>query len=88
MLSTWSPLTEETLQEVKSVPLWVYLRNVPMDMFSWKGLSFVTSAVGELVRLHSDTAQCFDFKIAKVFVKADLTKELPKSLKFTFPKGT
>lgn len=58
-----------------------------MDMFSWKGLNFVTSAVGELVRLHPDTAQCVDFKLAKVFVKADLSKELPKVMKFTSSDG-
>lgn len=87
VMSQWSPFTEETIQEIKSVPIWVHLRNVPMDMFTWKGLSFVTSAVGEPVRLHSDTAQCLDFKVAKIFVNADLTKELPKSMKFTSPEG-
>lgn len=58
-----------------------------MNMFSWKGLSFVASAVGEPVRLYPDTAQCTDFKVAKVFVKADLTKELPKSMTFTSLQG-
>lgn len=43
VMSKWS---EDTMPEVKSVPLWVHLKNVPMDMFSWKGLSFITSAVG------------------------------------------
>lgn len=69
--SKWSPFIEESSPEVTSVPLWVHLKHVPMDMFSWKGLSFLTSAVGEPVRLHPDTAQCLDFKLAKVFVKAD-----------------
>lgn len=35
-------------------------------------------------RLHPETAQCLDFKIAKVFVKADLSKELPEDLNFNF----
>lgn len=82
IMSKWTPFAEENSPEISSVPLWVHLKNVPIDMFSWKGLSFATSAVGEPVRLHPDTARCLDFKIAKVFVKADLSKELPKSMNF------
>ncbi|KAG7556371.1 hypothetical protein ISN44_As11g024100 [Arabidopsis suecica] len=82
VMSKWTPFIEDNSPEVTSVPLWVHLKNVPIDMFSWKGLSFVTSAVGEPDRLHPETAQCLDFKLAKVFVKADLSKELPKLMKF------
>ncbi|KAL0644775.1 hypothetical protein Bca4012_043065 [Brassica carinata] len=84
VMSKWMPFAEEIQQETKSVPLWVHLRKVPMNMFSWKGLSFVTSPVGVPKRLHPETAQCVDFKIAKVFVEAVLTKELPRALKFKF----
>lgn len=84
IMAKWSPLTEDIEQETHSIPLWVHLKNVPMDMFTWKGLSFVTSPVGIPTRLHPDTEQCLNLKVAKVFVKADLSKELPKSMNFTF----
>lgn len=84
IMAKWSPLTEDIEQETHSIPLWVHLKNVPMDMFSWKGLSFVTSPVGVPERLHPETEQCLNLKVAKVFVKADLSKELPKSMNFTF----
>ena len=84
IMAKWSPLIEDIEQETHSIPLWVHLKNVPMDMFSWKGLSFVTSPVGIPARLHPETEQCIYLKIAKVFVKADLSKELPKSMNFTF----
>ncbi|KAL0670789.1 hypothetical protein Bca4012_033493 [Brassica carinata] len=83
VMAKWSPLTEDIKQETHSIPLWVHLRNVPMDMYSWKGLSFTSSPVGEPVRLHPETEQCINLKVAKVFVKADLSKELPKSMNFT-----
>lgn len=67
VMSKWEPFAETIQQETQSVPLWVHLRNVPMNMFSWKGLSFVSSPVGAPVRLHPETAQCVDFKIAKIF---------------------
>ncbi|KAF8095288.1 hypothetical protein N665_0338s0041 [Sinapis alba] len=83
VMSEWKPFIEE--EELhSSVPLWVQLKNVPMNMFSWKGLSFATSPIGVPVKLHPDTALCKDFKVAKVFVKADLTKALPRSMNFKF----
>lgn len=82
IMSKWTPFIADNSPEITSVPLWVHLKNVPIDMYSWKGLSFVTSAVGEPVRLHPDTAQCLDFQTAKVFVKADFSKDLPKSINF------
>ena len=56
--------------------------NVPLNMFSWQGLSFVASPVGSPVRLHPETAQCLNLAVAKTFVKADLTKDLPSKMNF------
>lgn len=83
VVTKWTPdeLTEKP--EVKSIPMWVYLKNVPTNMFSWEGLSFITSAAGHPVRLHPETASCSNFKLAKIFINADLSKELPKKINFT-----
>lgn len=83
VVSKWSPSTERDQPEEKSIPLWVYLKKVPMNMFSWEGLSFITSAVGRPVRLHPETAACSNFDVAKIFVNADLSKELPKRICFS-----
>lgn len=83
VMAMWSLLTEDIKQETHSIPLWVHLRNVLMDMFSWNGLSFVSSPVGTPVRLHPETEQCLNLKIAKIFVKMDISKEVPKSINFT-----
>ncbi|KAF8063888.1 hypothetical protein N665_1178s0003 [Sinapis alba] len=83
VMAKWKPFEEDIQQEKQSVPLWVHMRNVPMNMFSWKGLSFMSSPVGVPVRLHPETAQCLDLKVAKNFVNADLTKELPRVMQFT-----
>lgn len=83
VVTKWIPDELMEKPEIKSIPMWVYLKNVPMNMFSWKGLSFITSAVGHPVRLHPETASCANFKLAKIFVNADLSKELPKKINFT-----
>ena len=82
VMSNWSPFIEKDQPEEKSIPLWVHLKHVPMNMVSWKGLSLITSPVGVPVRLHPETAQCVNSKLPRIFLNADLTKELPKSMSF------
>lgn len=79
VLTKWSPVAEKEKAPVQSIPMWVHVKNVPLSMFSWQGLSFVTSPIGSPVRLHPETAQCLKLDVAKIFVKVDLTKDLPKS---------
>lgn len=58
IVSKWSPVTEEAQPEIKSILMWVVLKNVPHKMFSWEGLSFLSSPVGDPKRLHPDTKLC------------------------------
>lgn len=77
--SKWSPIEDE---ENKLTPLWVFLKNVPMSMYSWDGLSFMTSPLGTPDHLHPETVACSNFGIAKVCVKTDLSKPLPKTIDY------
>ena len=83
IVTKWTPDELKEKPEVKSIPLWVYLKNVPMNMYSWQGISFIVSEAGFPVRLHPEMASCSNFKLAKIFVNADLTKELPRKINFT-----
>lgn len=88
VLSKWAPLAEkEDTTEVKTVPMWVILKNVPHSMFSWEGLGFIASAVGKPVRLHPETELCTNFEEAKVFVNANMTKPLPTTHRFCSKSG-
>ncbi|XP_048600008.1 uncharacterized protein LOC125575500 [Brassica napus] len=82
VMTKWSPVAEKEKAPAQSIPMWVHLKIVPLSMFSWQGLSFVASPVGSPVRLHPETAQCLNLDVAKIFVKADLTKELPAKMNF------
>lgn len=81
VVSHWSPVDDDS--KTSFLPLWVHVSNVPMSMYSWEGLSFITSAAGEPDHLHPETIACKNFEVAKVFVKADLTKELPDKITYT-----
>lgn len=83
VLSKWSPKDEEEEEEeITTIPMWIVMKNVPRRMFSWKGLGFIASAVGKPKRLYLDTLLCNSFEEAKVFVEADMTKELPTHHRF------
>lgn len=82
VLTKWSPVIEKEKPPTQSIPMWVHIKNVPVKLFSWQGLSFVTSPLGSPVRLHPETTQCLNIEVAKIFVKVDLSKDLPKKMKF------
>lgn len=82
ILAKWSPFPEETQPQITSMPLWVTLKNVPHSMYSWEGLGFLTSPIGNPIRLHPETELCSNFEEAKVFVEVNLQKSLPNSFRF------
>ena len=86
VLSKWSPIAEAEQEEIKTIPLWVIVKNVPAKYFSWKVLSAITSPLGLPKKLHPDTEACKSLEEAKVLVEVDLTKKLPKfCLLYTSP---
>ncbi|KAF8075377.1 hypothetical protein N665_1099s0003 [Sinapis alba] len=64
------------------------LAGVPVVMAKW--IPFTEdekpekNPIGVPVRLDPETAQCLNLKVSKIFVNADLTKKLPKSMFFNF----
>lgn len=76
-ISKWTPIAEEAQPEIRSLPMWIKIKNVPYSMFSWKGLSFLASPVGSPIHLHRETELVTNFDEAKIFVEVDLTKDLP-----------
>ena len=78
LISKWTPFAEDAQPAMKSIPLWVTLKNVPPTMFTDKGLEFLASAVGKPIRLHPKTEACEHFDEAQILVEADLTKVLPR----------
>lgn len=85
IVSKWSLKVEEEKQEEEAIPMWVHLEKVPLHMFSWEALSFIPSTVSFPVKLHLETVSCTNLEVAKVFVKVDVSKVLPKEI--TFSKG-
>lgn len=63
--------------------MWVHLEKIPLHMYSWEGLSFITSTVGFPVKPHPESIACAKLDEAKIFVKVDVSKVLPKEITFS-----
>lgn len=87
LVSKWSPILEDAQPEITRMLVWITIKNVPRSMFSWKGLGFLASKVGEPKRLHPETESCKKFDEAKVFVEVDLMKNLPTEFTFELERG-
>ena len=48
--------------------------------YFWEGHSFISNAAGFPVRLHPETLACTNLETSKVFVKVDVSKNLPKKI--------
>lgn len=83
VVTKWTPKSEEEKQEENEIPMWVHLRKVPLHMYSWQGISFMTSTVGLPDKLHPETLACTNLEVAKVFVNVDISKTLPKEIEFS-----
>ncbi|GKD78228.1 putative non-LTR retroelement reverse transcriptase, partial [Tanacetum coccineum] len=66
IISKWSPIEEDAQPEVKKMPVWVVVKNVPRYMYAWEGFAFMTSPIGEPIRLHPETEMCKNFEEGRV----------------------
>ncbi|GKC41717.1 putative non-LTR retroelement reverse transcriptase, partial [Tanacetum coccineum] len=55
IISKWSAIEQDAQPDVKTMPVWVVVKNVPRYMYAWEGFAFMTSLIGEPIRLHPGT---------------------------------
>ncbi|KAF5191697.1 zinc ion binding / nucleic acid binding protein [Thalictrum thalictroides] len=77
IIRPWSREVEESRGMIKSVPVWVKLSQVPKDMWSPKGFSFLASAIGKPLFIDKTTEKATMLSFARVCVEVEPNKELP-----------
>ncbi|XVF66540.1 hypothetical protein PTKIN_Ptkin10aG0044800 [Pterospermum kingtungense] len=63
-----------------TVPVWIQLSNVPLEMFNQKGIGYLASAVGIPLYMDKVTARRERLSFARVCVKIEADMEIPKSI--------
>ncbi|RID44984.1 hypothetical protein BRARA_I01743, partial [Brassica rapa] len=83
----WEPGIIPTKPELTSAPIWLELRNVPLQFFNEDGLERIAGLVGDPKFLHPSTANKTNLEVAKVFTIIDPRKPLPEAVNVQFQSG-
>lgn len=80
LIRPWQAFIEQDILEMKSVPVWMNLRNVPIHLWNEKGLGMIASVLG--VPLISDlhTLNRTRMRYVRVCVEMEANNEFPDSI--------
>lgn len=79
IIRPWKPFIEQELVNLKSVPIWVKLFNVPFQFWTAKGLSILASYLGNPIMVDAPTLAERRLDFARVCVDVDLSCDFPTS---------
>ncbi|XP_026456778.1 uncharacterized protein LOC113357549 [Papaver somniferum] len=78
-----SRLVEKEIAELKSIHVWMNFRNVPLFMWSNKGLSMISSYLGKPLMMDTQTLNKTRMSYARICVEVDVNCDFPDSFTFT-----
>lgn len=87
VVQPWTPKLASLKPDLNSIPIWVDFKDVPGDLYSCKGLSFLASVVGKPLKIHPNTERCFRLDVARVMVEVEFRKLLPSKIKLQLAPG-
>lgn len=83
----WQPGVVPTKPELTSAPIWLELRNVPLQFFNEDALERIAGMVGQPKLLHPSTANKTNLEVAKVLTLIDPRSPLPEAVNAQFDSG-
>ncbi|KAK8606498.1 hypothetical protein V6N13_030779 [Hibiscus sabdariffa] len=78
VLRKWEPNLKQLDFDLARMLIWVQLYNVPLEFFSRKGLSYISSAIGIPLYMDSVTASRERLEFAKVCVEVTVGHRIPR----------
>ncbi|XP_039020242.1 uncharacterized protein LOC120152010 [Hibiscus syriacus] len=76
-LRKWEPNLKELHFDLDRMPIWIQLFNVPLELFSKKGLSYIASAIDKPLHMDSITASRARLEYARVCVEISVGSKIP-----------
>ncbi|CAN6882462.1 unnamed protein product, partial [Brassica oleracea] len=71
-VSAWSPTETITLQEIKTIPVWLSLKNIPNQLYSFEGIKWIASGIGESMLTYKPWLDTTLMGEAKILVEVKL----------------
>ena len=63
---------------MEKLPIWIHLGNVPLELFTKNGLSYIASAIGNPLYMDRITATQQRLAFAKICVEIDVSTDIPR----------
>ncbi|KAL5706225.1 hypothetical protein ACHQM5_024423 [Ranunculus cassubicifolius] len=77
LVRQWEPFVEADINNLKTIPIWILLKNYPMEMWDDEGFSSVASAVGEPLFVDKLTEEKKRTEYARVCVEVHVDDKYP-----------
>ncbi|XP_039043801.1 uncharacterized protein LOC120183093 [Hibiscus syriacus] len=87
ILRKWEPNWNRLHFDLSRIPVWVNLFNVPLELFSRTGLSYIASSLGSPLSMDSVTATKSHLEYAKVCIGIGVNDAIPKSVNVVLKDG-
>jgi hypothetical protein len=80
VITTWKPAFGSVQSQVKSVPIWIQLYNIPHIAWTLIGINWIACHLGKLICFNEATEKRERMEYAKCLVEISPEKELPEFL--------
>ncbi|XP_039017080.1 uncharacterized protein LOC120147904 [Hibiscus syriacus] len=83
----WEPNMQRLNFDLSRLPLWIHLYNVPLELYSREGLSYIVSALGVPLTMDSITASKTRLEYAKVCIEIGAKEDIPETVEVILANG-
>lgn len=87
ILKPWPARFNFHEEVLKTIPIWVQYPNLPLNCWSKRSLSRISSSLGTLLYADDCTSSVHRFSYARVLVEMDITRAVPRSIVVQDPDG-
>ena len=84
----WEPGMKSLDLNMARLLIWIQLGNVPLELFTKNGLSYIASAIGNPLYMDRFTANQSRLSFAKICVEVDVSSVIPKSIDVKMRNGS
>ncbi|XP_039047666.1 uncharacterized protein LOC120188249 [Hibiscus syriacus] len=88
ILRDWTPGMKKLSFDLSLLPIWVQLYNVPLELYSQKGLSYIANALGKPLFMDSITASRQRLEFAKICVEIEAGAIIPEFIQVLLKNGS
>ncbi|KAI8551298.1 hypothetical protein RHMOL_Rhmol06G0174900 [Rhododendron molle] len=87
ILKQWEPQMVLTKEKLSTIPIWVQFSNLPLELWTAQGLSYIASGVGKPLYADDLTEKGLRLSFAKICVEVTVDSPLPDVVEVEYANG-